>query len=69
MGFKVSDVYTDEIAPGGMVFFRCNGDHHGIAVVGSMPNESPANPSINHVAFEVATLDEGDPRAPTPPAA
>lgn len=57
MGFKVSDVYTDEIAPGGMVFFRCNGDHHGIAVVGSMPNESPAI-ELNHVAFEVATLDE-----------
>jgi catechol 2,3-dioxygenase len=57
MGFKVSDVYTDEIAPGGMVFFRCNGDHHGVAVVGSMPGESPAI-ELNHVAFEVATLDE-----------
>jgi catechol 2,3-dioxygenase-like lactoylglutathione lyase family enzyme len=57
MGFKVSDVYTDEIAPGGMVFFRCNGDHHGIAVVGSMADESPAV-ELNHVAFEVATLDE-----------
>jgi catechol 2,3-dioxygenase len=57
MGFKVSDVYTDEIAPGGMVFFRYNGDHHGIAVVGSMPGESPAI-ELNHVAFEVATLDE-----------
>ena len=57
MGFKVSDVYTDDIAPGGMVFFRCNGDHHGIAVVGSMPDESPAV-ELNHVAFEVATLDE-----------
>lgn len=57
MGFKVSDVYTDDIAPGGMVFFRCNGDHHGIAVVGSMPDESPGI-ELNHVAFEVATLDE-----------
>ena len=57
MGFKVSDVYTDEIAPGGMVFFRYNGDHHGVAVVGSMPGESPAI-ELNHVAFEVATLDE-----------
>jgi catechol 2,3-dioxygenase-like lactoylglutathione lyase family enzyme len=57
MGFKVSDVYTDDIAPGGMVFFRCNADHHGIAVVGSMPDESPAI-ELNHVAFEVATLDE-----------
>jgi catechol 2,3-dioxygenase-like lactoylglutathione lyase family enzyme len=57
MGFKVSDVYTDEIAPGGMVFFRCNADHHGIAVVGSMPGESPAI-ELNHIAFEVGTLDE-----------
>jgi catechol 2,3-dioxygenase len=57
MGLKVSDVYTDEIAPGGMVFFRFNGDHHGIAVVGSMPNESPAI-ELNHLALEVATLDE-----------
>jgi catechol 2,3-dioxygenase len=57
MGFKVSDVYTDDIAPGGMVFFRCNADHHGIAVVGSMPGESPAI-ELNHIAFEVATLDE-----------
>jgi catechol 2,3-dioxygenase-like lactoylglutathione lyase family enzyme len=57
MGFKVSDVYTDDIAPGGMVFFRCNADHHGIAVVGSMPSESPAI-ELNHVAFEVGTLDE-----------
>ena len=57
MGFKVSDVYTDDIAPGGMVFFRCNADHHGIAVVGSMPDESPAI-ELNHIAFEVGTLDE-----------
>jgi catechol 2,3-dioxygenase-like lactoylglutathione lyase family enzyme len=57
MGLKVSDVYTDEIAPGGMVFFRFNGDHHGIAVVGSMPGESPAV-ELNHLALEVATLDE-----------
>jgi catechol 2,3-dioxygenase-like lactoylglutathione lyase family enzyme len=57
MGLKVSDVYTDEIAPGGMVFFRFNGDHHGIAVVGSMPGASPAI-ELNHLALEVATLDE-----------
>jgi catechol 2,3-dioxygenase-like lactoylglutathione lyase family enzyme len=57
LGLKVSDVYTDDIAPGGMVFFRFNGDHHGIAVVGSMPGESPAI-ELNHLALEVATLDE-----------
>ncbi|MGN6734700.1 MAG: VOC family protein, partial [Candidatus Binatia bacterium] len=24
LGFKVSDVYPDEMMPGGMVFLRCN---------------------------------------------
>ncbi len=57
LGFKVSDVYTPDIAPGGMVFMRCNADHHGVALVGSMPGESP-NIELNHMAFEVGTLDE-----------
>lgn len=57
LGFKVSDVYTPDIAPGGMVFMRCNADHHGVALVGSMPGASP-NIELNHMAFEVATLDE-----------
>ena len=57
LGFKVSDVYTRDIAPGGMVFMRCNADHHGVALVGSLPHESPAV-ELNHMAFEVGTLDE-----------
>ena len=57
LGFKVSDVYTPDIAPGGMVFMRCNSDHHGVGLVGSMPGESP-NIELNHMAFEVGTLDE-----------
>ncbi len=57
LGFKVSDVYPEGMAPGGMVFFRCNPDHHGIAVVGSMPGQSPCI-ELNHIAFEVDTLDE-----------
>jgi len=28
LGFKVSDVYPEEMMPGGMVFLRCNTDHH-----------------------------------------
>src|SRR5262249_26005833 len=32
-------------------------DHHGVALVGSMPGQSP-NVELNHIAFEVATLDE-----------
>jgi catechol 2,3-dioxygenase-like lactoylglutathione lyase family enzyme len=57
LGFAVSDVYPDEMMPGGMVFMRCNADHHGVALVGSLPDES-ASRELNHLAFEVATLDE-----------
>ncbi len=57
MGMKVSDVYTPDVAPGGMVFMRYNADHHGVALVGSMPDKSKGI-ELNHVAFEVSTLDE-----------
>src|SRR5437016_14108485 len=57
LGFEVSDVYPNEMVPGGMVFMRCNTDHHGIALVGSLAVEAE-NVELNHIAFEVATLDE-----------
>src|SRR5437899_5320362 len=57
LGFQISDVYPEEMVPGGMVFLRCNPDHHRIALVGSMRAEA-ANVELNHIAFEVATLDE-----------
>lgn len=57
LGFQVSDVYPEEMVPGGMVFLRCNPDHHGIALVGSLEAEA-ANIELNHLAFEVASLDE-----------
>ena len=57
LGFQVSDIYPDEMVPGGMAFLRCNTDHHGIALVGKMEGAAP-NIELNHVAFEVATLDE-----------
>lgn len=57
LGFRISDIYGPEIAPGGMVFMRFNADHHGVALVGSMPGESH-NIELNHMAFEVTTLDE-----------
>src|SRR5262249_6007406 len=57
LGFEVSDVYPDEMVPGGMAFLRCNTDHHGIALVGSLPGASE-NVDLNHIAFEVGTLDE-----------
>src|SRR5258706_10242213 len=57
LGFEISDVYPEEMVPGGMVFLRCNQDHHGIALVGSL-KEPAANSDLNHIAFQVATLDE-----------
>lgn len=57
LGFEISDVYPETMMPGGMVFMRCNTDHHGVALVGSLPDSS-ANIELNHLAFEVATLDE-----------
>jgi len=57
LGFKVSDVYPEDMMPGGMVFMRCNSDHHGIGLVGTMPGTS-ATIELNHLAFEVSTLDE-----------
>jgi len=57
LGFEVSDVYPDEMVPGGMAFLRCNPDHHGIALVGSLTGAAESR-ELNHIAFEVATLDE-----------
>ena len=57
LGFKVSDVYPEEMMPGGMVFMRCNSDHHGIALVGGMPGPNEQR-ELHHLAFEVDTLDE-----------
>lgn len=57
LGFSVSDVYPEEMARGGMVFMRYNHDHHGIALVGILPGQSETI-ELNHLAFEVATLDE-----------
>jgi len=57
LGFRISDVYPDEMVPGGMVFLRCNTDHHGIALVGSM-TDAATNVELNHIAFEVPSLDD-----------
>ena len=56
LGFKVSDVYPDDMVPGGMVFMRYNSDHHGVGFVGALPGPSQ-NIELNHLAFQVATLD------------
>ena len=57
LGFQVSDVYPEEMVPGGMAFLRCNTDHHGIGLVGSL-GRAAANADLNHLAFEVGSLDE-----------
>src|ERR1700693_6315857 len=57
LGFEVSDIYPDAMVPGGMAFLRCNPDHHGIALVRSLA-AAAENVELNHIAFEVATLEE-----------
>ena len=56
-GFEVSDVYPDDMMPGGMVFMRCNRDHHGVALVGGI-TEAAQGKELHHMAFEVSTLEE-----------
>ncbi|UYN94579.1 MAG: VOC family protein [Enhydrobacter sp.] len=56
LGFRISDDYPPAMAPGGMVFLRCNGDHHCLALVGGGGEER--GKSLHHLAFELATLDE-----------
>lgn len=57
LGLRVSDVYPDTMMKGGMVFLRCNTDHHCLALVGGAEGEAAAR-EMHHFAFEVATLDE-----------
>ena len=56
LGLGVSDRYPDSMVPGGMVFLRCNPDHHGVALVGGAAKSDRS--SLNHFAFEVGSLDE-----------
>jgi catechol 2,3-dioxygenase len=56
LGLEVSDRYPDSMVPGGMVFLRCNPDHHGVALVGGA--QKVPRTSLNHFAFEVGTPDE-----------
>jgi len=57
LGFRVSDVYPDTMMKGGMVFLRCNADHHCLALVGGMKEDASAK-ELHHLAFELATLEE-----------
>lgn len=57
LGFRVSEVYPDTMMKGGMVFLRCNADHHCLALVGGAKQDAAAR-ELHHLAFELATLDE-----------
>jgi catechol 2,3-dioxygenase len=57
LGFQISDVYDDDMIPGGAVFLRCNPDHHGIALFEATQNQNPGA-GMHHMAFAVGTLDE-----------
>jgi catechol 2,3-dioxygenase len=57
LGFKISDIYEPDMVPGGMVFMRFNADHHGVGLVGAMPDKAE-NIELHHLAFEVASLEE-----------
>jgi catechol 2,3-dioxygenase len=57
LGFRVSDIYGEDMMPGGMVFMRCNADHHGIALVGGATGPAGKG-DLHHLAFEVGSLDE-----------
>jgi catechol 2,3-dioxygenase len=57
LGFRVSDVYPDTMMKGGMVFLRCNTDHHCLALVGGAKEDASAR-ELHHLAFELATLEQ-----------
>lgn len=57
LGFEISDVYPEDMVPGGMVFMRCSPDHHGVALVGQGEGKA-GNIELHHMAFEVASLDQ-----------
>lgn len=57
LGFRVTDVYGDDMMPGGAVFLRCNTDHHGIALF-PVTQDKLAGAGLHHMAFEVGSLDQ-----------
>jgi catechol 2,3-dioxygenase len=57
LGFEISDVYGDDMIPGGVVFLRCNPDHHGVALFPATQDPNPGS-GLHHMAFAVGTLDE-----------
>src|ERR1700684_1446507 len=57
LGFRSSDIYSDDMMPVGAISLRCTPDHHGIALF-KATEANHAGAGLHHMAFEVATLDE-----------
>jgi len=57
MGFSISDAYDSSMFPGGVVFLRVSGDHHGVALF-QVPEGKAPEGGLHHMAFEVSSLDE-----------
>ena len=57
LGFKVSDIIGEDRMPGGMIFLRCNPDHHGIALVGGAAGLADQR-ELHHIAFEVGSIND-----------
>src|SRR6266849_34201 len=66
LGLEVSDRYPNSMVPGGMIFLRCNPDHHGVALVGGAKKLDAS--SLNHCAREGAqgSKTRGASRSPRP---
>ncbi|HEY7167334.1 MAG TPA: VOC family protein [Candidatus Binatia bacterium] len=57
LGFKVTEIYSEDLQPGGFAFLRCGTDHHTVALVGGGKGRSQ-HAELHHAAFEVASVDE-----------
>ena len=57
LGFKVTEIYSEDLQPGGFAFLRCHTDHHSIALVGNGAALSQ-HKELHHVAFEVGSVEE-----------
>jgi len=57
LGFKVTELYSEDLQPGGFAFLRCSTDHHSIGLVGSATRRSQ-HAELHHVTFEVGSLGE-----------
>ena len=57
LGFKVTEIYSEDLQPGGFAFLRCHTDHHSVALFGAGSGRSK-HAELHHVAFEVGSLDE-----------